>query len=155
MIWFKIYFKDTGNQCFFSVALLAATAAAKLWECLVFFCFLLGIWWATISSSSSTKSCSLKVWSFVGLPCWLGPAPLCLILFLDLAVFWTGMLPAFFLLPFFTALTTSLANICNAFWIEESPESLSACFAKELVRVKCVRCPCGVVDGLRGKRSGH
>jgi hypothetical protein len=26
---------------------------------------------------------------------------------------------------------------------------------QELVRAKCVRCPCGVVDGLHGKRSGH
>jgi hypothetical protein len=24
-----------------------------------------------------------------------------------------------------------------------------------LVRAKCVRCPCGVADGLRGKHSGH
>jgi hypothetical protein len=24
-----------------------------------------------------------------------------------------------------------------------------------LVRVKCMCCPCGVADGLRGKRSGH
>jgi hypothetical protein len=26
---------------------------------------------------------------------------------------------------------------------------------QELVRAKCVRCPCGIVDGLHCKRSGH
>ena len=31
----------------------------------------------------------------------------------------------------------------------------SKVFVNQLVRAKCVRCPCGVVDGLRGKRSAR
>ena len=61
------------NQCFFSAALLADTAAAKLCGCFAFFCFLFGIACATMSSSSSTNICNLTLCSFVGLPCWLGP----------------------------------------------------------------------------------
>ena len=98
---------------------IAETAFERLWG---FFglCFWPGNLWDTNSSSSWTFSWSLKFCAFVGLPVRLGPAPLCFIFLLDLAVLWTGIHPEFFLLPFFTACTTSLPKVKRAFWIDES-----------------------------------
>ena len=48
-----IFLYKIHNKCFFSAALLADTAAAKLWGCVAFFFFLFGIACDTMLSSSS------------------------------------------------------------------------------------------------------
>ena len=72
-------------------------------------------------------------YSFVGWPIWPGPNPLCLICLLDFTMFWTGILPEFFFLPFFIMLTTSLANICNAFGMTKFVFNFYFCFINSLI----------------------
>ena len=119
-------------QCFFSPGLFLATASAYLCGCFGFF-DLFGELWATSSSTSLTTSWTLDFYSFVGRPIWPGPDPLCLICLLDFAVFWTGILPEFFFLPFFIMLTTSLANILKAFGMAEFVFNFYSCFINALI----------------------